>query len=796
MSSSGAISGTPTAAGPSTFTVKVTDGASTPVAVTQALSITIYSPLSISTSTLPNGAVGVFYNQTVAASGGTGAITWSWTGSTAPPGLQLGTSGASTTVSGTPTQAGPFTFTVTATDSSSPAQTAKETYNVTIAPPLSITTTSLPNGAVGAAYSQSLAATGGTGTLTWKLSTGTLPNPLALSNSGTISGSPNYPGISSFSVMVTDSGTPPQTKTQALSITINGAAGGPLSISTTSLPAGTVGASYTGSIAVNGGTPPFTYSVAPSNGLPAGLSLNTATGQISGTPTVTGVANFTVSVTDDSLPPQTAGPQFESITINAPAGAACSSSGNEAVLSGQYAFTLNGFNGTGFLAVAGAFTADGTGKITGGEADTDGVLGFLASAIDPTHSSYSVGGDNRGCATIATSFGTFTTRFALGGISGTAATATKGNLIEFEPATSSAYIASGQILQQNTAAFSAGLSGSYVFGYAGWDFLVSRPTASAGVVTTGSNQTITSVVVDQNDGGTLTSYPTDTGAYVGFDSYGRTVANLTGAAGGVSIVYYMVSGSNLNAISASGSPTIIGQLQQQTVPSGGFTNGSINGKMVVYGNGANGATAADSFRGLFSSTVSGTVNVSEYEDNGAFNSSSGTGWQALHTANTFTCSYSVAANGRTTLSGADPNCSGAPLFYLTGANAGVLLGQGSSVDLGALEPQANITFNSGTLSGVFFTGPLEVVSQSQGTEVDQVNFVSPNATFTSDSTSTTGPQHIDNTNAITYTVNADGTVSAVQGGVTIAQFIIINSKRFVMINDVPEVFPYIMIGQQ
>lgn len=381
ISNSGAISGTPTAAGPSTFTVKVTDGASTPVAVTQALSITIYSPLSISTSTLPNGAVGVFYNQTVAASGGTGAITWSWTSSTVPPGLQLGSSGASTTVSGTPTQAGPFTFTVTATDSSSPAQTAKETYTVTIAPPLSISTTSLPNGAVGAAYSQSLVATGGTGTLTWKLSTGTLPNPLALSSSGTISGNPNYPGISSFTVMVTDAGTPPQTKTQALSLTIDGAAGGPLSISTTSLPAGTVGVSYTGSITVKGGTPPFTYSVAPSiGGLPAGLSLNTATGEISGTPTVTGVSNFTVSVTDDSLPPLTAGPQFESITITNPA-SACGSSGNETVLSGQYAFTLNGFNGTGFLGVAGAFTADGTEK---SPAARQIPMAFLASLRPPS----------------------------------------------------------------------------------------------------------------------------------------------------------------------------------------------------------------------------------------------------------------------------------------------------------------------------------------------------------------------------------------------------------------------------
>jgi hypothetical protein len=194
------------------------------------------------------------------------------------------------------------------------------------------------------------------------------------------------------------------------------------------------------------------------------------------------------------------------------------------------------------------------------------------------------------------------------------------------------------------------------------------------------------------------------------------------------------------------------------------------------------------------------VGISLYDDKGANNSGGGTGWETtLGTATTDTCSYTVGANGRMTLSGLsgpDPNCSGAPLFYLTGSNAAVLIGQGSSVDFGWAEPQANITFNSGTLSGIFFTGPLEVVSQGQETEVDQVAFASPTATFTIDSTSTAGPQQIDISTPVTYTVNADGTVSTVQGGFNIVLSIIINSNRFVMINEVPDVYPYIMIGQQ
>ena len=78
------------------------------------------------------------------------------------------------------------------TDSASPAQTATASLTLTIAPqPLTITTTSLTGGQVGVAYSQTLAATGGTGAYTWQLTSGTLPSGLGLNAaSGLISGTP------------------------------------------------------------------------------------------------------------------------------------------------------------------------------------------------------------------------------------------------------------------------------------------------------------------------------------------------------------------------------------------------------------------------------------------------------------------------------------------------------------------------------------------------------------------------------------------------------------------------------
>jgi hypothetical protein len=109
------------------------------------------------------------------------------------------------------------------TDSATPTpNTATKSLSITISTPLAITTTSLPNGFVGVAYSQTVAATGGTTPYTWTISVGSLPSGLSLNSStGTISGSPTAAGTSSFTIQVTDSASPTHnTVTQALSITV------------------------------------------------------------------------------------------------------------------------------------------------------------------------------------------------------------------------------------------------------------------------------------------------------------------------------------------------------------------------------------------------------------------------------------------------------------------------------------------------------------------------------------------------------------------------------------------------
>lgn len=86
--------------------------------------------------------------------------------------------------------------------------------------PLLVRRTPLRAGATGLPYSQTLQATGGTGTLHWKLSSGALPQGLSLTPAGVLSGTPTATGSSSFKVTVTDSSTPVQSASRSLTLTV------------------------------------------------------------------------------------------------------------------------------------------------------------------------------------------------------------------------------------------------------------------------------------------------------------------------------------------------------------------------------------------------------------------------------------------------------------------------------------------------------------------------------------------------------------------------------------------------
>ena len=208
--------------------------------------------------------------------------------------------------------------TLTATAKANTKITA--TLNISVSPAPTISTTSLPGAINGQNYSQQIVANGGVAPLFFSISSGSLPPGFHLDTNGLISGrSTSNGGTFNFTVLVTDQGNPPLTASRSYSIVI--APAPPLSILTTSLPNAAQGSLYNFPLAASGGVPPLTWAITV-GALPPGVSLNTTTGQISGTPTVQGTFSFTVKVTDSALLPPNQQPQTAtqalSLTVGAP----------------------------------------------------------------------------------------------------------------------------------------------------------------------------------------------------------------------------------------------------------------------------------------------------------------------------------------------------------------------------------------------------------------------------------------------------------------------------------------------
>jgi hypothetical protein len=172
---------------------------------------------------------------------------------------------------------------------------ASGSVTVAIVDVVSLTITSLPAGTSGQPYTAALNAINGVQPYAWVLAAGPLPSGLTFSCSGVISGTPKQTGTFNLTFLVADS--VGGTAQQSLSLVINAPPPSALSITTSSLPQGTKGKSYSTTLSASGGTTPYTWALA-SGSLPPGLSLTAGTGKISGTPTSTGTFSFTVKVTD------------------------------------------------------------------------------------------------------------------------------------------------------------------------------------------------------------------------------------------------------------------------------------------------------------------------------------------------------------------------------------------------------------------------------------------------------------------------------------------------------------------
>jgi hypothetical protein len=249
---------------------------------------------------MPTGTVGQPYSKTFGGAGGCGpALPYQYTviSGALPPGLSLSFGG---TISGTPTAAGSYSFYVNLSDQNPPSadwcrpSAAQREFTITVvggapAVPLSINQAALAPKAttLEAPYSFQLTAAGG-GSQSWSVQEGSLPAGLQLSSSGLISGTPTATGDFTFKVRVSD-GTRSATQTYTLTVVPK------LKISPVNVTGGEVSLPFELHPAATGGKAAYKWSA---TNLPAGVSIDAATGALSGRPSAPGSFPVKLTVTD------------------------------------------------------------------------------------------------------------------------------------------------------------------------------------------------------------------------------------------------------------------------------------------------------------------------------------------------------------------------------------------------------------------------------------------------------------------------------------------------------------------
>ncbi len=213
--------------------------------------------VDLSPTTLPNGQLTQAYDQTLSGSGGAGPYTFVLAGALPPP---LVLDGGTGSITGTPTSAGIYPFSVVATDSlgCSGSQDYSLIIDPTGCPSITLTPTILPDGAQGAPYAETVEAGGGAGPYTYALTAGALPDGMTLNTvSGEISGAPMESGAYGFNITATDSNQCTGSQSYTLTITCPVITLSPEE----NLPDAVAGIPYLTNITANGGTAPYKFEI-------------------------------------------------------------------------------------------------------------------------------------------------------------------------------------------------------------------------------------------------------------------------------------------------------------------------------------------------------------------------------------------------------------------------------------------------------------------------------------------------------------------------------------------------------
>ena len=376
-SSTGAITGTPTAAGVTAVVLTATNptGTSSPVTVTTTIAVAGIVPV-INSATAAPGTVGTaFTTYTITA---TGSPT-SYTASPLPAGLVLNSSTGA--ITGTPTAAAVTVVSLTATNAigtSSPATVTITIAAAGIAPVITSATTA--PGTVGTVFTTYTITATGTPT---SFTASPLPAGLVLNSStGAITGTPTAAAVTVVSLTATNAiGT---SSPATVTITIAAAGIAPVITSATTAP-GTVGTVFT-TYTITATGSPTSFTASP---LPAGLVLNSSTGAITGTPTAAGITSVVLTATNAT---GTSSPVTVTTTIAAAGLAPAINSATTAPGTVGTAFTY-GITATGsptsFTAgplPAGLVLNSLTGAITG-TPTAAGVTGVVLTATNATGTS-------------------------------------------------------------------------------------------------------------------------------------------------------------------------------------------------------------------------------------------------------------------------------------------------------------------------------------------------------------------------------------------------------------------------
>src|SRR6266481_4611399 len=464
-----------------------------------------------------------------------------------------------------------------------------------------------------------------------------------------------------------------------------------------------------------GGVQQFTATVSPSGANQA------VTWSLSGTG-CTGVSCGTIDATGKYAAPTTA-PTPATVTLTATSVTDATKSASATItvtpptpapadlakLTGPYAFLFNGGDSGGAVVIAGSFTADGSGNITGGLEDISRVSGVSTSVSFTGTYTVGAGANNLGSMTLTstTPAVTSTFGFALGGFD--MGVATKGRFEgTFERAGADGV---GQLEKQDPAGFSAAaVSGSYVLGFEGVNDTGGRFVV-AGRFDANGVGALTNGQVDANSAGTLINKASMTGAYtVAASGRGTVALAITGVINPVNVSFYVVSRKKLFAMqtdarSATVKGVLSGTIKEQS--GGPFLVSSLSGNAVVALQGVSG-TGTSVLVGQATANGAGSLSgVTDQNDAGV-----------IVLNQTFSGTYSVDADGlgrgTLTITG-DPKVK---TIYFEEPNKVFIMDTNIGAQFGVAEAQAAGPFSNASVSGNYFFGdlpsPVSTVSSASG----------------------------------------------------------------------------------